>query len=302
MTATSFRNILETLPQQAVKQALYNAFVAEDRADAERIAGALEQLGDTESKISDSQRGGNYDLNRYSNVVPFNANRVHLSGKSDYINASRISLPKITANQYIATQGPLNHSIGDFWRMVWEQGAKAVVMLANPKESLRTKCAVYWPEKTASSMRLGDVTVTLIDERPMQDCLSVIVRKLELMHSAHPGELRVVTQMHYTEWPDHGVPQSPLPILRIAHELRSTVSPTPEAPVVVHCSAGVGRTGTFIVIDAARSYFGQNDDYPGDLVLDAFTALRAQRTLMVQTFAQFMMCYQVAGFIVNEKR
>ncbi|KAJ2884546.1 Tyrosine-protein phosphatase non-receptor type 13 [Coemansia asiatica] len=253
--------------------------------------------------ISDSQRGANYNLNRYSDVVPFNHNRVRLEGKRDYINASQITVPaQISANKYIATQGPLNHSIGDFWRMVWEQQARGIVMLANPVEGLRPKCSVYWPQALMASLKLGDIVVTLIDERPMRDCLSVVVRKIRLTHANVPDVTWDVTQLHYTEWPDHGVPTSPVPLLQMVRELRSTVSPDPETPVVVHCSAGVGRTGTFVIIDAAMCYFAKNTDYQGDFVGDAFKAMRRQRTMMVQTFPQFMMCYQVISFILNEQK
>ncbi|KAI8320206.1 receptor/non-receptor type protein-tyrosine phosphatase, partial [Martensiomyces pterosporus] len=234
----------------------------------------------------------NYDLNRYCDVLPFNHNRVRLQGKSDYINASHILLPpSISPNKYVATQGPLNHSIADFWRMTWEQGSVCIVMLANPVEKSRNKCAVYWPQQVGRAMKAGDVTVTLVDERPLSACLAVVVRKLSLVHRSHAGEPRVVTQLHYTEWPDEGVPVSPVPILTMIKELRTTISPSPAVPVVIHCSAGVGRTGTFIVLDAATEYFSKNRDYPGDFTLDCVKSLRKQRTMTVQTFVQFMFCY-----------
>ncbi|KAJ1812917.1 Tyrosine-protein phosphatase non-receptor type 13 [Coemansia sp. RSA 2599] len=303
MTASSsFRQLLESLPQQSVQQALARAYKQENQADRERMAQAMEYGATGACDIGDSQRGANYDLNRYSDVVPFDSNRVRLQGKHDYINASQITLPtQLSPNKYIATQGPLNHSVGDFWRMVWEQQTRGIVMLANPVEGLRAKCAVYWPQTVSASLRLGDIEATLVDERPMRDCLSVTVRKIRLTHAGAPGVAREVTQFHYTEWPDHGVPTSPVPLLQIVRELRSTVSPDPETPVVVHCSAGVGRTGTFIIIDAAMGYFAKNADYPGDFVGDAFKAMRRQRTMMVQTLSQYMMCYQVISFILGER-
>ncbi|KAJ2373536.1 hypothetical protein IW150_003577, partial [Coemansia sp. RSA 2607] len=268
MTATlSFRQLIESLPQQAVQQAIAKTYKDVHRADQERLALAAESPTST-SDISDSQSGKNYNLNRYSDVVPYNHNRVRLHGSHDYINASHITLPpQLSANKYIATQGPLPHSIADFWRMVWEQNANAIVMLANPVEALRSKCAEYWPLHVGDSKKWGDLLVTLRDERPMQGCLSVIVRKIAISSG---GTERLVTQFHYTEWPDHGVPTSPGPLLRIIDELRSNVSPLPDSPVVVHCSAGVGRTGTFVIIDAARRYFSKSQDYQGDFVADAF--------------------------------
>ncbi|KAJ1891643.1 hypothetical protein LPJ66_006803 [Kickxella alabastrina] len=301
--AASFRQLIETLPQPPVQQAIHKTFIEEDQADRERMVQNLDQSDSKSSPISDSQRGRNYDLNRYCNVIPFNHNRVRLQGKNDYINASHIQLPaELSANKYIATQGPLNHSTGDFWQMTWEQGALAIIMLANPVEGRRNKCATYWPASTGQQIKAGDLTVTLADERPMQDCFAVIVRKITLAHKLHPGVTRTVTQLHYTEWPDHGVPQSPLPMLRMMQELRSDISPNPEIPVIVHCSAGVGRTGTFIIIDSALAYFAKNSDYEGDYVQDAFKSLRKQRSLMVQVLEQYMLCYQVIGYTLNNKQ
>ncbi|KAJ2743197.1 hypothetical protein GGI20_003924 [Coemansia sp. BCRC 34301] len=298
MTLSSFRQIIESLSSYETQQALSRLYQDENRADSERMTQALDHGGTLQNDIGDSQRGSNYDLNRYSNVVPFNHNRVRLQGKHDYINATHITLPH-SPLRYIATQGPLKHSVGDFWRMVWEQQVRAVVMLANPVEKLQTKCAVYWPPKIGSEVSLGSgLTACLADERPLDGCLSVIVRKVRL---AMGGEQRLVTQLHYTEWPDHGVPQSPAPMLRIMNEIRSQVSPSPQVPVVVHCSAGVGRTGTFIILDAARHYFAQNQDYSGDYVAEAFVSLRRQRTLMVQTFEQYMLCYQTIGYMLANK-
>ncbi|KAJ2900388.1 positive regulation of Schwann cell migration [Coemansia aciculifera] len=298
MTIASFRGIVESLSSYDTQQALSRQYQASSREDSDRMTQALEHGSTGPSDISDSQRGRNYDLNRYSNVVPFNHNRVCLQGKNDYINASHIRLPH-SANAYIATQGPLNHSAGDFWRMVWEHQVRAIVMLANPVEKLQNKCAVYWPPKIGATMDVpGGLAACLADERPLDGCLSVIVRKVKL---AAGGEERVVTQFHYTEWPDHGVPQSPAPMLRIMKEIRSSVSPLPHIPVVVHCSAGVGRTGTFIILDAARMYFVQSPDYAGDYVAEAFVSLRQQRTLMVQTFEQYMLCYQTISYMLNNK-
>ncbi|KAJ1893912.1 positive regulation of Schwann cell migration [Coemansia sp. S100] len=297
MTLTSFRQIVESLASYETQQALSRTYLAASKADSERMTQAMEQGGTAQSDIGDSQRGRNYDLNRYCNVVPFNHNRVRLSGKHDYINATHITMPH-SANAYIATQGPLNHSTGDFWRMVWEQQVRAIVMLANPIEKLQNKCAVYWPVKLNETMAANGLTVCLADERPLEGCFSVIVRKVRLTMA---GEERLVTQLHYTEWPDHGVPQSPVPMVRIMKEIRSRISPSPHVPVVVHCSAGVGRTGTFIILDAARQYFAQNQDYPGDYVADALISLRQQRTLMVQTFEQYMLCYQTINYMFNNR-
>ncbi|KAJ1994693.1 Tyrosine-protein phosphatase non-receptor type 2, partial [Coemansia thaxteri] len=127
----SFRQILESLSSYETQQVLRKQFEAANHADGERMRHALEEGGTAQSDVGDSLRGSNYNLNRYTNVVPFNHNRVRLSGKADYINATHVTVSQ-TGGRYIATQGPLGHTRGDFWRMVWEQQAGAVVMLANP--------------------------------------------------------------------------------------------------------------------------------------------------------------------------
>ncbi|KAJ1831942.1 hypothetical protein IWW55_002892 [Coemansia sp. RSA 2706] len=300
MTSVSFRQLLDALPKQAVAKAVGASFKDEEVKDRERMQQAMDCGGDQNSSVEDAQRGRNFDLNRYHDVLPFDFNRVRLSGKHDYINASHIELPEqISSHRYIATQGPLPHSVADFWRMVWEQRAAAIVMLANPVEAGRTKCATYWPTAVGDQLTAGDLTVTLSNQRSLENCPAVAVRKLLLQQ--HTGEARTVTQLHFIGWPDHGVPQSPVPMLQMIRELRETVKPPADSPVVVHCSAGVGRSGTFMVVDAAVDYFAQNSDYSGDLVADAFRSLRSQRTLMVQTLAQYMFCYQTIIYMLNSR-
>ncbi|KAJ2525781.1 hypothetical protein EV175_007715, partial [Coemansia sp. RSA 1933] len=147
-------------------------------------------------------------------------------------------------------------------------------MLANTIEAQRPKCAIYWPlacGQTITPQSSGGcgspISVTLQDEKTLEGG-SIVVRSFVLQHDMHPSESRTVRQLHYTEWPDHGVPQSPVRLLRLLEELYSHTPTT--GPVVVHCSAGVGRTGTMITVDAAMHFFANNDDYAGDLVADVF--------------------------------
>ncbi|KAI9501517.1 protein-tyrosine phosphatase-like protein [Coemansia spiralis] len=289
MMSMSFRQLLQELSHQSVQHKVASTFKQTSLEDRERMAQEMELASRYESSnISDAQCRSNYDLNRYSDVVPFNHNRVRLAeGKNSYINATHIKLPdNISTTKYIATQGPLNHSTGDFWQMIWEQKAQSIVMLANPVESGRNKCAVYWPSAAGEPIasRLSNegtgVLVTLLGERQL--------------------EHEILRQLHYTEWPDHGVPLSPVPLFRLLQELNSgKQNATDSGPVVVHCSAGVGRTGTLIIMDAAMQYFTTHDDYAGDLVADAFKSLRKQRTLMVQTQSQLVFCYQAIAYMLN---
>ncbi|KAJ2081941.1 Tyrosine-protein phosphatase non-receptor type 13 [Coemansia sp. RSA 988] len=292
MTSLSFQQLVGGLQRQGVKQALAETFKIESEKDRER----MEQTDAT----SDAQRGRNFDLNRYSDVLPFNHNRVRLAGKNDYINASHIELPPQISNyRYIATQGPLSHSVADFWRLIWEQRATAIVMLANPYEAGKSKCSVYWPQQINAQYKYGYFTITLSGERKLELCPSVVVRKLLVQNSSESEVTRTVTQLHFTGWPDHGVPSSPLPMLRMIKELRENIQPPSDSPVVVHCSAGVGRSGSFMVIDAAAGYLAQHSDYSGDLVADLFRSLRSQRTMMVQTLSQYMLCYEAINFMIN---
>ncbi|KAJ2522902.1 Tyrosine-protein phosphatase non-receptor type 13 [Coemansia sp. RSA 1939] len=316
MMSMSFRQLLQELSQKPVQKKLSTVFQETDQKDWTQFRQDMEQAeADGSGRISEAQMGGNYNLNRYSNVVPYNQNRVRLGGKSDYINASHIALPESVAvaagTRYIATQGPLNHTVGDFWQMVWEQNARTVVMLANPVEANRPKCAVYWPTRVGQTIvpapsgngsKVAAVSVTLVDEHSLDPALApgVTVRSFEL-RSETAADPRTVRQLHYTDWPDHGVPSSPVSLLLLLKELHSAAGSQPDAsaPVVVHCSAGVGRSGTLIVLDAAMRYFAAHDDYAGDLVADVFRSLRAQRVQMVQTLNQFMFCYHAIGFMLS---
>ncbi|KAJ2710750.1 tyrosine protein phosphatase 1 [Coemansia spiralis] len=302
MTSGSFLQLLGALPERASRELLAATFTDEVKRDRQRMRQALEQP-DSEPSLSDSQRGRNYDLNRYSDMLPYNHNRVRLSGKNDYINATHIELPgQISANRYIATQGPLPHSIADFWRMVWEQRVPAIVMLARTSEAGRRKCEAYWPISVGTTLDAADIAIVLQSERPLDDHPEVVVRRMELHHAAHPGLPRTVAQLHFIGWPDERVPDSPLPVLRLIRELREGIAPPTDAPVVVHCSAGVGRTGTFIVVDAAMDYLARTSDYPGDLVADTFRSLRSQRTTMVQTLVQYQLCYQTIAFALDSRK
>lgn len=298
MTVLSFRQILASLQSRDTQSRLSKTFRQVNQEDTDQMADMLLDSRNN-SEISCSQSKKNYDLNRYSNVVPFDKNRVKLSG-SGYINASHIELPSsISANRYIATQGPLPHSVGHFWQMAWEQNASTVVMLTNPTERSRTKCAVYWPNTPSNDIKIGraekGISVKLQDEQPLEGCLSVTLRRLEL---SCQNQTRIVNQLHYTEWPDHSVPDSPEPLIRLIDELDKYRA---DGPVIVHCSAGVGRTGTFIILDAARKYFAKNHNYNGDFVEDSFRCLRKQRTLMVQTPDQYYMLYTAINYFTHSK-
>ena len=194
--------------------------------------------------------------NRYNNIWPYDHTRVMISeldpGHDDYINASFLT-PFLSKKKYIATQGPLPVTFQDFWKMAWEERSRVVVMLTREKEMGRIKCHQYWPTAAEPVMEVGAMKVTFVTEfLPDPTIGTILVRQLKIQHRLKPelGE-RSITQIQYTGWPDFGVPETPLEVLRViqlANEHNNTVESP--GPMVVHCSAGCGRTGAFCVIDS----------------------------------------------------
>uniref|UniRef100_A0A8C1V2P6 protein-tyrosine-phosphatase n=1 Tax=Cyprinus carpio TaxID=7962 RepID=A0A8C1V2P6_CYPCA len=223
----------------------------------------------------------NKPKNRYANVIAYEHTRVILPLTdgimgSDYINANYIDGYR-KQNAYIATQGPLPETFGDFWRMVWEQRAASVVMMTKLEEKSRIKCDQYWPSRGTDTY--GTVQVTLLDT---MELATFCVRTFSL-HKSGCNERREVRQFQFTAWPDHGVPEYPTPFLAFLRRVKAC-NPPDAGPVIVHCSAGVGRTGCFIVIDAMleRIRHERTVDVYGHVTL-----MRSQRNYMVQTEDQY---------------
>ncbi|XP_031662500.1 receptor-type tyrosine-protein phosphatase S isoform X9 [Oncorhynchus kisutch] len=227
----------------------------------------------------------NKPKNRYANVIAYDHTRVVLAPiegsspgilGSDYINANYIDGYR-KQNAYIATQGPLAETFGDFWRMVWEQRAASVVMMTRLEEKSRIKCDQYWP--TRGSETYGMTQVTLLDT---MELATFCVRTFSL-HKSGSSERREVRQFQFTAWPDHGVPEYPTPFLAFLRRVKAC-NPPDAGPVIAHCSAGVGRTGCFIVIDAMleRIRHERTADVYGHVTL-----MRSQRNYMVQTEDQY---------------
>ncbi|XP_072260374.1 receptor-type tyrosine-protein phosphatase delta isoform X28 [Pyxicephalus adspersus] len=224
----------------------------------------------------------NKPKNRYANVIAYDHSRVLLSAiegipGSDYINSNYIDGYR-KQNAYIATQGPLPETFGDFWRMMWEQRSATVVMMTKLEERSRIKCDQYWPSRGTETY--GLIQVTLQDT---VELATYCVRTFALYKSGS-SEKREVRQFQFTAWPDHGVPEHPTPFLAFLRRVK-TCNPPDAGPMVVHCSAGVGRTGCFIVIDAMleRIRHEKTVDIYGHVTL-----MRAQRNYMVQTEDQYI--------------
>ncbi|NP_001239382.1 receptor-type tyrosine-protein phosphatase S isoform 2 precursor [Mus musculus] len=223
----------------------------------------------------------NKPKNRYANVIAYDHSRVILQPLegimgSDYINANYVDGYR-RQNAYIATQGPLPETFGDFWRMVWEQRSATVVMMTRLEEKSRIKCDQYWPNRGTETY--GFIQVTLLDT---MELATFCVRTFSL-HKNGSSEKREVRHFQFTAWPDHGVPEYPTPFLAFLRRVK-TCNPPDAGPIVVHCSAGVGRTGCFIVIDAMleRIKTEKTVDVYGHVTL-----MRSQRNYMVQTEDQY---------------
>ncbi|XP_023191868.1 receptor-type tyrosine-protein phosphatase S-like isoform X3 [Xiphophorus maculatus] len=228
----------------------------------------------------------NKPKNRYANVIAYDHTRVVLAPTdgilgSDYINANFIDGYR-KQNAYIATQGPLAETFGDFWRMVWEQRTASVVMMTRLEEKSRIKCDQYWPSRGTETY--GMTQVTLLDT---MELATFCVRTFSL-HKSGSSERREVRQFQFTAWPDHGVPEYPTPFLNFLRRVKAC-NPPDAGPIIVHCSAGVGRTGCFIVIDAMleRIRHERTVDIYGHVTL-----MRSQRNYMVQTEDQYSFIHE----------
>ncbi|KAL7753972.1 hypothetical protein RI367_000905 [Sorochytrium milnesiophthora] len=308
---------------------------------------AASEFGLTDATAPDAVR-----RNRWSDILPFNYSRVHLrdvASKSDYINASYIR-PKPDRSEkelarYIATQGPLPDTFGDFWSMVWHEGTKTIVMLTNEIERGTVKCHRYFPAMLAESMSFprndgSTLRVTLTASEQLasnaapssnsSSLLGAFVKAVQLRYKTQPRTVQCLTRtgdltfrtfkltytaprtadaaaqsappnsqsrdvyhIHFGGWPDHGVPRDHFGVLTIM-EFARYLNIGCQHPMVLHCSAGCGRTGTLITIDTVCRQIEENKPLElqvQDLVLDTVISLRRDRISMVQTAGQLEFCY-----------
>ncbi|XP_067290614.1 receptor-type tyrosine-protein phosphatase H [Pseudorasbora parva] len=231
----------------------------------------------------------NKDKNRFSNVLPYDVSRVHLTvndeDDSDYINANYMPGYANASRQYIAAQGPLPSTVNDFWRMVWEKRSQAIVMVTNCTESGRIKCEQYWP-LDYSPFLYGNLVVTMKSENKAH---SWILRVFNVNNKS-TSETRTVKHFHFTAWPDHGVPFGTEELIQFRGLIRQHIESTSSAgPTVVHCSAGVGRTGTLIALDILLQ---QLDREKAVGIAAVVQQMRLCRPLMVQTESQYVFLHQ----------
>lgn len=366
-SATVPRFLREMVQKGNVKSTIEQNFSNIESAEKQRLECSFRAKTRTDPfSVSDALEGG-ATRNRYNNIWPFNHNRVKLvsppismdtppattAASNDYINASHIISPS-GHRTYIATQGPIPTTFEDFWRMVWEQKSRIILMLVADSDVQRGSqtCHKYWPEDSSTDLRIGRVHVSFIREKRVgwdgggeDKGGGVVVRTFKVVVDGKEDEVREVSQVQYLGWPDHGVPEHPDEMIRIHYLVDKLLERIGErygkdvGPTVVHCSAGCGRTGAFICVDAVISVLrstpnatSQNeqssetdtiqrtistpakwsevrpiltpqtfspDNSPHDMILATVHHLRSQRVLMVQSLSQFAFCYEVVGRFCN---
>uniref|UniRef100_A0A2I3H630 Tyrosine-protein phosphatase non-receptor type n=1 Tax=Nomascus leucogenys TaxID=61853 RepID=A0A2I3H630_NOMLE len=224
--------------------------------------------------------------NRYRDLSPYDHSRVKLqNAENDYINASLVDLEE-AQRSYILTQGPLPNTCCHFWLMVWQQKTKAVVMLNRIVEKESVKCAQYWPTDDQEMLfKETGFSVKLLSE-DVKLYYTVPLLQLENINS---GETRTISHFHYTTWPDFGVPESPASFLNFLFKVRESGSLNPDhGPAVIHCSAGIGRSGTFSLVDTCLVLMEKGDDINIKQVL---LNMRKYRMGLIQTPDQLRFSY-----------
>ncbi|KAM7329493.1 hypothetical protein ACRRTK_011106 [Alexandromys fortis] len=253
--------------------------------------------------MKENMRTGNLPANmkkaRVIQIIPYDFNRVILSMKrgqeyTDYINASFIDGYR-QKDYFMATQGPLAHTVEDFWRMVWEWKSHTIVMLTEVQEREQDKCYQYWP--TEGSVTHGDITIeiksdTLSEAISIRDFLVTFKQPL----ARQEEQVRMVRQFHFHGWPEVGIPAEGKGMIDLIAAVQKQQQQTGNHPITVHCSAGAGRTGTFIALSNIL------ERVKAEGLLDVFQAvksLRLQRPHMVQTLEQYEFCYKVVQDFID---
>ncbi|ULU12914.1 hypothetical protein L3Y34_015856 [Caenorhabditis briggsae] len=228
--------------------------------------------------------GANSRKNRYFNIPCLDSSRVRLTfmaqknnPSSDYIHANHIKSPFLKSG-YILTQGPKKETIADFWRMVWQERSNAIVMLCQFVETNREKCCEYFPRNANSTLRFDKLTVTF--EEATNNKMVVSTR----LNLSFEGESRVITHLQWKEWPDYQVPGSSEVMLKILRKIRARTTPP-----IIHCAAGVGRSGTLVAIEIALQSINTHFKLPD--IKQIVTNLRL--TGRATSLQQYMLIWKV---------
>ncbi|XP_063579892.1 tyrosine-protein phosphatase non-receptor type 13 isoform X21 [Pongo abelii] len=229
--------------------------------------------------------------NRYKNILPYDATRVPLGDEGGYINASFIKIPVGKEEfVYIACQGPLPTTVGDFWQMIWEQKSTVIAMMTQEVEGEKIKCQRYWPNILGKTTMVSN-RLRLALAR-MQQLKGFVVRAMTL-EDIQTREVRHISHLNFTAWPDHDTPSQPDDLLTFISYMRHIHR---SGPIITHCSAGIGRSGTLICIDVVLGLISQDLDFD---ISDLVRCMRLQRHGMVQTEDQYIFCYQVILYVLT---
>ncbi|KJH51296.1 Protein-tyrosine phosphatase [Dictyocaulus viviparus] len=299
----------------------------------------IQQVDDQFSSRREGKKEQNISRNRYKNIVPFDHTRVVLkdipSNESDYINASYIKIPEgpplhlYSNREYIATQGCLPNTLLDFWRMVWQENSRVIVMTTKEMERSRSKCHVYWPA-LREELNLREYMIKTVEEVkvPGENGLDIFIKR-RFMVAKKGMPQRELFHLQFTAWPDHGCPEQPESVLQFldAVDVACKKAISTQGPVIVHCSAGIGRTGTFIVIDillnqirhrgqeacaasalnlgrciseVCKGLYCSGSSCPIDIPRIVMK-IREQRSRMVQTEAQYVFLYRAISCYISMK-
>lgn len=235
----------------------------------------------------------NQGKNRYADVLAYDDTRVMLSSPDDYINANYVKLRcgGETFN-YVTAQGPLSGTVDDFYTMMWDQKIRFVIMLARDVENGQQKCACYWPDD-GQTAEFGDFSVTSREDMSVDPDLEGYLARTLMVKNANSGEEREIVQLQFTSWPDHGIPDDTLQFLNFVQKKRDVAAELrilENEPILIHCSAGIGRTGVFCLTEYALSCVEQ--EIPIDMK-SALQSMRMQRPQLVQNEEQYKFCHTV---------
>lgn len=259
--------------------------------------GFFEQYIDCDYDHAMALNRGERDKDRYSDIKSYNHNIVNITTGSKYINASPINI--INNKYFISTQGPKKETIEDFWRMVWEHGSNIIVMLCNEEEGGREKCAKYWDEKKVNTHN----KIKIVNRTKENE---YVIREI-ILSDNNSQEKRTVFQVHFIGWPDHGVPDTRdgkifdvfINIIKFVDEKRGN------GPIVVHCSAGVGRTGTFISMYYLEKEIKKQIEDKVDVIkfsiFNLVRKLKEMRLYLVQTESQYRFIYEFVKHLLEKE-
>uniref|UniRef100_A0AAY5L1G0 Protein-tyrosine-phosphatase n=1 Tax=Esox lucius TaxID=8010 RepID=A0AAY5L1G0_ESOLU len=288
----SYRKSLKPISKKSFLQHVEDLCANENTKFQEEFAELPKLLQDLAT--SDADLPWNRSKNRFTNIKPYNNSRVKLLSEpgmpgSDYINASFIS-GYLCPSEFIATQGPLPGTVADFWRMIWETRTRTIAMLTQCYEKGRIRCHQYWPEDTKPVTVFGDIIITKLTEDIYPDWT---VRALKVERH---GDYMVVHHFNYTSWPEHGVPESSATLIQFVRAVRANRHDN--TTIVVHCSAGVGRTGVYIALDHLIQHISDHDFVD---IYGLVAELRSERMCMVQNLAQYMFLHQSTLDLLSSK-